>query len=419
MDITERISASGNVAPEEDATLAFDQMAGTIASVNVHVGDTVKKGDILGSLSNDILRANLEAAMADEATAEANLVQTTDTGSTSSVTLSTTLHDAYLKVENAILGKADSLFTNAVSVVPTINFSTGSTDSDRIINNERLALGPKLAAWKANTDSITVASDTLSAIKKFIGELGTVTNTMTTNTTGLSQNQIDAYRNTINAASAQITVAGTEFINAQYTTNQGNAALQKTHAQIDAIQSQINHTMIRAPFDGVITRVEPKVGEVFAAGTPAFGIISNGVYKIEIHIPETDLAKVALGNRGLVTLDAYGSGVSFPVTITAIDPAQTIVNGVSTYKVTLHFTEVDTRIRSGMTANVSVVTASSTNALVVPTRAIITRGSDTIVLIQPSYKEVRVQTGIKDTLNGFTEIRSGLTEDDVVASFGN
>jgi HlyD family secretion protein len=426
MNLTETISATGNVAAEEEATLAFDQQAGTVALVKVAVGDQVKKGDILGSLSNDILRANLEAAKADEFAAETSLALDTQKVSDASTTLISTMHDAYLKVESAILSKTDAFFTSAISINPTTILPTGSMPIQNMLNSERVTMGQKLSAWKANVDSQTFANDTISFAKQFLNDIATITNTMTINSSGLQQSQIDTDRSIVNAALTQVTAAESEYTGARaalnQATGQGQAQVQKALAQIEAIQSQIRHTMIVAPFDGIITRVEPKVGEVFAAGVPAFGIMSNGVYKIELQVPETDIAKVSIGNNAQVTLDAYGSGVTFPATVTSVDPAETVVNGIHTYKITLHFTDTDARIRSGMTANVQIVTKEVTDAVAIPSRAIITRGKDTFTLVKDSstgeFKETKINVGIKSA-DGFSEIISGISAGDSVASFGN
>src|ERR1035437_5428740 len=109
-DLAETVTATGKIAPEQEATLAFDQAAGTVATVNVTVGDSVEKGNVLGSLSGDILRANLEGAKADDLSAETNLSINTQKFADASTTLASTMRDAYLKTESAILGKTDSFF---------------------------------------------------------------------------------------------------------------------------------------------------------------------------------------------------------------------------------------------------------------------------------------------------------------------
>ena len=86
------------------------------------------------------------------------------------------------------------------------------------------------------------------------------------------------------------------------------------------------------------------------------------------------------------------------------------------------FDNKDERVRSGLTANISIRTNEKDNVLSVPTSAIITRGNDKFVLVKsPStgkFAEQKVSVGING-INGYTEIVSGLNIDDEVASFGN
>ena len=67
-----------------------------------------------------------------------------------------------------------------------------------------------------------------------------------------------------------------------------------------------------------------------------------------------------------MTLDAYGTGTSFPATVTTVDSAETVVNGTPSYMVTLHFTNPDGRIKDGMTGSVHLVTAEHDNVVEVP-----------------------------------------------------
>jgi HlyD family secretion protein len=191
-------------------------------------------------------------------------------------------------------------------------------------------------------------------------------------------------------------------------------------AAVDTVQSQINHTIIRAPFDGVVTDVAHKIGEVVSAGTPTFTMITPTL-KVETQVPENAIAKINVGDKATITLDAYGSGTTFNAQVSQVDPAETVANGINTYKVTLEFLTPDTRVRSGMTANASIVTAEADSALAIPTQAIITHGTSTFVLIHGAdgqFVNTPVQTGITGS-NGYTTITSGLTGDENIASFGS
>lgn len=455
MDLVQAIAATGQVAGDATASLAFDT-AGTVARVNVRAGDSVQKGQVLGALSSDILSANLESAQANVVAAQAQLSQLEQGNrpeavavysqkvSDAGTTFATAIRDAYLKVQDALNNKTDALFNNPQSANPTINITTANDIIKNTINNERLTLGEKLTTWGTisgndfSAQTQATASDTLNYAKKFFTDLAAITGNLTPGNSGLSSSQISAYGTMVNAGASEANTAMSSYIIAlnNYTEASGNltlaaaggtpqdvqaqsAKVAAAQAQADLVQSQINHTVIRAPFDGTITFANLKIGEVAVTGSPAFGIMSTGL-KVEVHVSENDISKINVGNPASITLDAYGANTLFPAQVSQIDPAETVVNGINSYKVTLQFTTEDTRIRSGMTANASIVTAQASSTLAVPSQAIITNGDQKYILTKSqngTFAEQPVQTGITGT-NGFTAIISGVNEGDTVASFG-
>ena len=146
-------------------------------------------------------------------------------------------------------------------------------------------------------------------------------------------------------------------------------------------------------------------------------MISTNKYEIEANVPEADIAKIKVGNTADVTLDAYGNDVRFNVKITAIDPAETVIEGVSTYKTTFQFTAEDGRIKSGMTANLDILTDKKENVIAIPSRAVITKGADKIVTVLGNniLKEVKVTLGLRGS-DGNVEIVSGISEGDKVVT---
>ncbi len=456
MNLTEAITATGQVAGDENVSLAFDT-PGTVAMVNVKAGDNVAKGQVLGALSSDILSANLESARANVVAAQAQLTQlqrgnrpeavavysqkASDAGSI----FATAIHDSYLKVLNALNNKTDVLFNNPQSANPVINIYTSNDTIKTTINTERIILGEKLTAWSKiagddfSTSTQTVASDALNYAKKFFSDLSAITGNLSVGNSGMTQAQISADASVVNAAASEANAGMSEYISglsAYSEANNGltleaasgtsediqtqNAKVTAAQAQVDLIQSQINHTVIRAPFDGIVTFANAKVGAVAVTGSPAFGIITKGL-KIEVQIPENSISKVTASSTAQITLDAYGSSVSFPAQVTQIDPAETVVDGINSYKVTLQFTTDDERIRSGMTANVSVLTGQASNTLAVPTHAIITDGNQHYVLVANDagdFVKKQVTVGIAGA-NGYTAITNGINDGDLVASFGS
>ncbi|MDR3558205.1 MAG: efflux RND transporter periplasmic adaptor subunit [Candidatus Pacebacteria bacterium] len=455
-DIQESVTASGNIDSNQDVSLSF-QNSGTIAAINVAVGDHVTKGETLASLDNSGLLAQLEGAQADVLAAQANLA-TLQNGATSQTlavysqgvstaasALSTAIEDSYLKASDAIQNKSDALFQNGTSANPTILIPTDSYSTGLALNNSRVDISTRVAQWKSDLSGSTTASDslinessaTLSIIKGFLDTLTTETTRLTTGNSGLPQSQISAYVAVVNAAESETNAALTEFngaVQAYRTSNDQLAVVQasstpeniqaaeatvaKAEANVSAINSQITNGSIVAPFDGIVASVDPKVGEAYSAATPAIDLVSAGNYKIDLMIPENEVAKIKVGDTATLTFDA-NADLSATATIASIDLAPTVTNGISAYKTTLYLNGTDPQIRAGMTANATILGRIATNVLAVPSSAIISENGDDFVLAQNSastFVQQKVTVGISG--NGETEVRSGLSAGQLVATFG-
>jgi membrane fusion protein, multidrug efflux system len=80
----------------------------------------------------------------------------------------------------------------------------------------------------------------------------------------------------------------------------------QAQAKVDEAQRQLDHTVIYAPFDGVVTQVETvQPGMYLAAATAAFGLVSADNVWIEANPKETELTHVKLGDPVHVTVDTY------------------------------------------------------------------------------------------------------------------
>ncbi|MFA6416474.1 MAG: HlyD family efflux transporter periplasmic adaptor subunit [Candidatus Paceibacterota bacterium] len=173
---------------------------------------------------------------------------------------------------------------------------------------------------------------------------------------------------------------------------------------------------LRAPFSGLVTRVDIKTGEIVSAGKIGIMMINDDLFQIESYVPEVSIAGLKVGNPALVTLDAYGPEVFFDAKVVFIDPAETIRDGVSTYKIKLQFTAKDQRIRSGMTSNVVITSENKSQIISVPASAInVTASGEKFVQVKVSDSLIKrvVTPGLVGAL-GQTEILSGLKEGEVV-----
>lgn len=472
--IIEKVTVTGKVAPYQKADLGFEK-GGILAKVNVKVGDPVKAGDLIASLDGSDSYASLQGAEAnllseqarltelqkglrpEELTVEEAKVKSAETSNADSKTvIINAFHDSYIKTENAIFNYADTLFTNPQSVLPIIKVRTESYNQQNNINNQRVIVGEKLRAWKASLDSMTLESDPnkylndihsyLEITKNFLSTLSSIVSKLTTGDSGMTQSAIDAYVLTVNTSLSTLNGAITSLATGEstystassnYTLAQEQYLLKKAGSSQEALQAQqakvsqasanvlgyqveLAKKRILSPIDGIVSKVDAQIGEFISAGQIEFGVIGDQSYKVEINVPEVDIVKIAVNNPATIELDAYGSDITFDAHVVSIDPAETIVEGVPTYKVTMQFDKKDERIRSGMTANIDIVTQSKDNVITIPARAIFEKNKQKLVRLMDEndasdYTEVPVVAGIRGS-NGMIEIISGLKSGDRVVT---
>jgi len=248
------------------------------------------------------------------------------------------------------------------------------------------------------------------------------------NNIATSQSSLNAYQNALYLAEDELILkqsgATNEQIKAQEAlVSQAKLNIVSQQAQVKRAQANLQSTKIqllkmelRAPLEGIITRQEAKIGEIISANFSFIAIISDNNFKIEANIPEADIAKIELNDSAKVRLDAYESNVIFEANLISIDPAETVIEGVSTYKATFYFTKEDERIKSGMTADIDILTDERQEVIAIPSRAILNKNGDKFVRIVNSEEiisEVKVTTGLKGTM-GQTEITDGITEGDKI-----
>lgn len=191
-------------------------------------------------------------------------------------------------------------------------------------------------------------------------------------------------------------------------------------ASINLIKTQIKLYTLSAPISGTVVTQEGKVGMVVSASEVVVTLISEDSLVVETYIPEADIAKVSLADNARITLDAYDD-TDFEVVVSNIDPSETVIEGVPTYKVELTFLNSSDLILPGMTANIEVMTDQREDVLAVPLRAVVIESGERFVrVIQPdgSAKLVLVTTGIKGS-DGRIEIVEGLNSGDNVVTFIN
>ena len=444
-NVIEKVSVTGAISPLSKADLAFKK-SGVVTTIPVKVGDKVKRGDLIASLDNAGDLAALASAQATLDDISRNLTpqelkvqkNSLDTAKQNAINA---VHDGYTKAQSALVNYTDNFFTNPQSVNPGLILRTDSSAIQNNINAERIIVSDSLNTWLQGLSSVTSdniasfisdASKYVNIEKNFMSDLSSIVGKINPGNSGLSQAQIDSNGalmntglSTLNNAVDTVTSAQTALSLAQSNYDlklAGNSSqsIASQQAKVAQAQASVNDDSIFSPIDGIVTKADPNVGEFVAGGQSGFAVQSDGGFKIEANVPEADIAKVAVKNKADVTLDAYGQYVIFAATVTDIDPAETIIEGVPTYKVTLQFDTPDARIRSGMTANTDILTHEVDGVMTVPSRAIVDdNGKKSIRIVNTdgvTYSSQPVAVGLKGS-DGTSQIVSGVNVGDNVVTY--
>lgn len=151
------------------------------------------------------------------------------------------------------------------------------------------------------------------------------------------------------------------------------ASLALAQAQVDAAQTDVNNSVIRAPIDGVVIRRNIDVGQTVAASfqTPELFLLARDLRQMQIHtnVSEADVGHVQPGQRVRFTVDAYPDA-EFEGTVQQFRLFATTAQGVVTYNIIVGVDNSDERLKPGMTAQARIVLESKPEVLRLPTAAL-------------------------------------------------
>ena len=192
--------------------------------------------------------------------------------------------------------------------------------------------------------------------------------------------------------------------------------------QVQLQQTDLDNTVVSAPFAGTISEIYVEEGELAAGDTvnasePILRLVDLSSLYAEVNVDEVDIARVRTGQSVNVAVDAYPSTI-FTGKVTTIAPEATNNSGIVIVGVTVLLDSADPRLKPGFTTSVDIIIEQARGVLILPTEEVLYRGGRYSVMLlqndEPTPTEVEV--GISDGTN--IEIREGLREGDVIASVG-
>ncbi|MGQ9684169.1 MAG: efflux RND transporter periplasmic adaptor subunit [Anaerolineae bacterium] len=395
------VSTAGTVERPSTVNLVF-QASGQVQQVLAHEGEAVQAGQVIASLDTSDAELQVAIAEANLAIAQAQLEQVKKGPAAEDVAAArASLLSAQKALQRLQAGPtAEDIELARLSYEQAKDQLWGAQGQRDATAGNPMASAAAKAQAEASVASAEMAVE-MARIRYEQAQKGATAEQLAAAEAQVSQAQA-ALAKLLNMPSAEdVRVAEARVRQAEVSLRQAQAAADKLH--------------LKAPFAGVITRLDLTVGQYVGPGSGAAVILAgSGSLRIQADMSEIDIARVQVGMPVEISLDAL-PGQVYAGQVTRVASAGTSTQGVVNYPVTIEFQQDDESIRPGMTANATIVVERRENVLLVPNRAIRSQNGQRVVRVLRDGQEVPVVVQIGLSGEGQTEILDGvLQEGDVV-----
>lgn len=163
--------------------------------------------------------------------------------------------------------------------------------------------------------------------------------------------------------------------------HQAQAVVRTREASLNKAKVDLERTTIYAPIDGVVISRNVDVGQTVAASftAPTLFIIANDLAKMQIEaaVSEADVGGIDVGQQVDFSVDAF-PGRTFHGEVKQVRYMPVTNQNVVTYTTIVEVSNPDLKLRPGMTATASVITAQRNQALKIPNAALRFRPPETV-----------------------------------------
>jgi len=387
-NLTVKIDASGTIRPIQTVNLS-PKTSGRLLELYVEQGDAVQKGQVIARMDDAELRAQLARAQAGLARAQARLAE-------------------------AQTGNRPEEIAEAEARVNRSRADVVSAQARLDLARERLERNRSLA------------------------EAGVI-----------ERDRLDGFEQEARSAKADVDRAKAALVESQKGRDRirngsriediaaARADVAEARAQMALIQTQLNDTVVRAPFAGFISQkyaepgsfVTPTTSASSGSGATSTSIaaLASGL-EVLARVPEVDIGQIKLGQTVEITADAYPDRV-FRGRVKLVAPEAIRERDVTSFEVRVAILSGQEVLRSGMNVDLVFVGDRLPQAVVVPTVAVVTDRGRTGVLVpnatqKPEFRavvlgptlgnQVQVLQGIKPGDRVFTDLPPGQTLDSIL-----
>ena len=406
------VTASGSIAPEQRASLAFET-PGRVAEVLAAPGDAVSAGDALARLDTGEMELQVYQARAALAAAEAQLLQLEEGPRPGEVAAAqANLQATQARLSGSVAnrdqtsrGPSEAEIASAQAQVSAAQLQLKVAEES--YNEVMKSTGDETRREQAAYE-LYVAREALKAAEAQLAELEA----------GAVPAQVQAAQADVWASVAQrdAAQANLDLLNAGPRPEQVasvEAQVRQARTALKLAELTLERTTLRAPFDGVVASVNAQAGEIAPVGVPVIVLLDVSRFLLPVHVDELDVGQLSVGQPADVEVDAFPDAVITGV-VERIAPVATSEAGVVYYQVVIGLAEEDAPIRADMTANATIVIEELDDVLRIPSWVVrVDQQSGQTYVERQSGEEIeRVDVTLGVRYEGMVQVLDGLSEGD-------
>jgi multidrug efflux pump subunit AcrA (membrane-fusion protein) len=470
-DVESVLTGVGSIEPVSQATVAFP-ISGTVATVDVAVGDTVGTGQPLATLGTQSLTDSLHQAQTTLASAELTLSKAlagtssstsstssaSSSGSGSSSTTSTTTASsgspshggsgsgsgslaaaqqavvAGQQAVDAALATADQALAASAQVCAAVTGqqaiagvqtpAASTTTTTTADGSAASSITACQTALLAVSDAQTAVASAQTSLAKASSDLDTLLAQQASSATSSTGSTGSSRSSTASGSSGSSASTGTRSGAGSSTGSTGGSsssdliadqkAIDAATAEVAVAQQNLAQSAIVSPIAGLVAAVTLTVGStVTAASTTAtVVVVGTGGLEVTIAVSVDQVPDVKVGQAATVLPDGATDPIAGQVVAISLTPA-TSTRG-TTYRVTIGLDGQGAGLGNGATGTVVIRTAGVTSALAVPTSAILHNGTNHSVTVLDGATTSTVDVKVGVIGSSWTQITDGLAAGQLV-----
>lgn len=360
--ITRDLQVPGSLTADERVDL-YAKLSGYVSNIELDIGDRVKKGDVLVTISIPEMKDEVRSAAAVLTAKEAHV--------------------------RALQAK--------------------SSQAQRMVETARAEVQRQAAQYELDAANLARRQELHDGH-------------------AIPEQALDEARSAAAVSQAQLRIAEAQVAGAEAAKQADDADVQVARANvlvaeahIAGLQTLMQYTSIRAPFDGVITARNVDHGAFVRSAAegmtaPLLRIENTDRIRVVVHVPETDAPHVHVGTKTMVDVKALGGDALAAVvsrTAGAINPS------TRTLRVEIDIENHENRFIPGMYALVELRLETMAQAMVIPSKAIRIQDKETVVFVAANgiTHSIPIKIGYDDGI--WAEVTSGLSGSEQVITSTN